>query len=177
MKRRTSEERWQVVGKLIYVAACKVDTTREMIRHWRFGRRSAFLAMFGVIYIMLGFSYTGSRPTPDLRQTLRVATHLLPLWVYGILWMVAGVLAVGSAVLYPRGKVGFAALTFIAAIWSFWYLVAWIAHDTTRGPVSFIIYGAFAAATIVVSGLVDPDDIDPNTPPPAVPAPCTPDAP
>ncbi|WP_375490216.1 hypothetical protein [uncultured Jatrophihabitans sp.] len=140
------------IGGLLYAAACRIDT----IRHWRIGRHGAFLLTFGVIYLALGYSYTGDRPTDDTRRALRVALEVLPLWAWGIGWMLGGAFALLAGLLRPHRSFGWVALVLPALGWAFWYFVAWREHDTTRGPVSFTVYLAFAIAVMIVAGMVDP---------------------
>lgn len=128
----------------------------------KIGRRGAFLILFGVIYLLLGFSYVATPETPAVRVALKLALRVAPLWAYGLMWLVAGAVAVISGVfLSPaRDATGFMCAVIAPTLWAFVYLAAWVDHDTSRAWVSAAVFAAIGGAVSVVSGMANPVVVD-----------------
>lgn len=126
------------------------------------GRRGAFLILFGVVYLLLGFSYATTPVTPVMRTTLKLALNVAPLWVYGLMWLAAGTVAVISgAFLSPvRDAAGFVCAVIAPTLWAAVYLAAWVDHDAPRMWVAAALYAAVAGAVSVVSGMANPAVLD-----------------
>jgi hypothetical protein len=125
----------------------------------RIGRRGAFLALFGCAYIMIGFSYTSDRPTTAVYQSLRVAIKVMPLWCYGVLWMLGGLFAIVVGLSPKRDGYGFVAAIVLPTLWTLAYFVGWFNGDSARGWVSGLIYLLIASAVAVVSGMPNPTSL------------------
>jgi signal transduction histidine kinase len=128
------------------------------------GRRGGFLLLFGALYVLLGYSYMGSRPTDAVRTSLAVAEQLMPLWGYGLLWMAAGLVALVSGLVFSpaRDALGFGAAILMPTLWSGTYFLAWLHGDSDRGWVTAVIFAIIAAAVAIVSGMVNPSVLLPQ---------------
>ena len=121
------------------------------------GRRGTFLALFGCVYALIGYSYLTLEVTPLVRHALRLALRLAPLDAYGWAWIGAGVIAVVCGLFCPgRKTVGFLAAMLMPAMWSLIYLATWLDGDIPRGWVSAVVYVLLAAAVSVVAGMPEP---------------------
>lgn len=91
-------------------------------------RRGGVLIVYGLLFVFLGFGYTGSRPTPNVVEALVVAERLAPLQFWGLLWMIAGLLCIVSAVAWDSepGALGFIAAELPPLGWGTWYLLGWV---------------------------------------------------
>lgn len=119
------------------------------------GRRGAFLLFYGGVWAAIGYGQITS-PQPDLRG-LRVLLNIMPLDVWGYLWLASGLVAIVAAWL-PQGRdlAGFFALPLIVLPWMASYLMSWIVGDFPRGWVAAAVWGAIAAPAFVVAGWPEP---------------------
>ncbi len=125
----------------------------------RAGRRGVFLALFGDIYLLIGYSYSGPAVTPAVRHALKAATAVAPLPVYAWGWVAAGAVSVACGLLSPgRKAAGFTAAVIMPTIWALIYLAAWIGGDLPRGWVTAAIFTGLALAVVVVAGMPEPAD-------------------
>lgn len=129
------------------------------------GRRGAFLLSFGFIWALIGYGMI-TAPQPDKRG-LVVPLTWLPLWVWGCLWLAAGLVAIGSAFLPGRRDApGFVALLVIVLPWGLGYLLSWWPLQTfPRGWIAASLYGALGAAVVVVAGWAEPSRPKREVPP------------
>lgn len=119
------------------------------------GRRGAFLLLFGLIYLAIGASYTWVEVgAPIIRW---MSWMPVPLWVCGLVWMVAGLAAIrfGFCTI-PRDRWGFMALAAVGMGWTVAWLIAWATGDAPRGFAGAFVFAALAAAILVVSGMPNP---------------------
>ena len=120
------------------------------------GRRGAFLASFGMLWVLYGYGQL-VEPLPDTRG-IRLLLNVMPLDAWACCWIVSGLLAAASSVL-PEGRdwVGFPALLAIVLPWMLSYLVSWWPlGDTSRGWVTALIWAVAAVPVIVVAGWREP---------------------
>lgn len=122
----------------------------------RVDRRARFLALIGGAFLVLGYSFTGDRPTSAGRDALRLAQGVMPLWGWGLLWMGTGVLVIVGAIGTRVSRWTFGLAVMPPLGWGAWYMLGWIAGDSTRGWVSALIYWMFGVAVYTVAGLIDP---------------------
>lgn len=115
------------------------------------GRRGAILLAYGTVWSLFGY---GQLISPIKQQPgLTLALQLLPLDVWGWLWICTGAFAIVAAFL-PQGVdwFGFVALVLIVLPWTLSYLASWIMGDFPRGWVAAAVWGAIAVPVIVVAG-------------------------
>ena len=125
------------------------------------GHRGVFLALFGIVYLLLGYSYIGVHITPQVRHALRIALQVAPLPVYAWGWVTTGAISVLCGLFCPgRKAVGFAAAILMPAIWSLVYTDAWLEGGIPRAWVSVAVFAALAAAVAVVAGMPDPRQLE-----------------
>jgi len=119
------------------------------------GRRGAILLSYGTVWALVGYAQL---VTPQPQQPgLHLALDLLPLQVWGWLWIVAGLIALVTAWL-PQGAdwAGFLALPLIVLPWWLSYLTAWLQGDFPRGWVAAVVWAAIAFPVLVVAGWREP---------------------
>ena len=120
------------------------------------GHRGAFLILFGVVYLLLGYSYLSVQVTPVVKHALHLALSIAPLDVYAWAWIISGALCVLAGVLSPRRKpLGFAVAMLMPALWSIVFAAGWVNGDTPRGWTTAIVFAALAGAVGVVAGMQD----------------------
>lgn len=119
------------------------------------GRRGAILLCYGIVWAIVGYGQITS-PAPDLRG-LRLLLQMMPLAVWGWIWVASGLVAIVSAWMPPeRDWPGFLALPLMVLPWSVSYLLAWIVGDYPRGWLASVVWGAIAAPVLVVAGWREP---------------------
>jgi hypothetical protein len=119
------------------------------------GRRGAILLSYGVVWAIVGYGQITS-PAPDLRG-LRLLLQMMPLDVWGWIWVASGLIAIISAWLpQERDWPGFLALPLMVLPWAASYLLAWILGDFPRGWVAAVVWGAIAAPVLVAAGWREP---------------------
>ena len=132
--------------------------------------KSKVLASFGLVYCGLGLLYICNVTSPSLKETLALALRWIPLQVYGVMSMVAGLTAVLTAALRWHKQWGFTALWFAGAIWGMAFLFAWITgHSSPTGTpfgldgVFILVYAAvfwlLCVAIKAVSRMLDPREV------------------
>jgi len=119
------------------------------------GRRGAILLCYGIVWAIIGYGQITS-PAPDLRG-LRLLLQMMPLDVWGWIWVASGLIAIISAWLpQERDWPGFLALPLMVLPWATSYLLAWVIGDFPRGWVAAVVWGAIAAPVLVVAGWREP---------------------
>lgn len=123
-------------------------------------RRGAFLATFGVVYALLGYSYLNvpEASKPLLHAYFRFALSLAPLEVYGWGWIACGLIAVAGGVWHRFDAYGFGAAAFMPVIWSIAYFAAQI-DGVPRSWVSGVVFLLLATAITLVASMPDPIDV------------------
>jgi hypothetical protein len=120
------------------------------------GRRGAFLASFGGLWVLYGFGQL-VEPLPT-KTGIGLLLSFMPLVVWAWLWIATGLAALVAAVL-PEGYdwFGFLALLMIVVPWMLAYLVGWWPlGDNPRGWVTALIWAVAAVPVIVVAGWREP---------------------
>ena len=128
------------------------------LRPWQ--RHSLVLAVAGGLYVLIGMTYL---LTPDSRSreaSLKLALFV-PLEVWGVVWIVVGVLALTSTRWPPQSKTwGYTALSGLAAAWGSAFLLGVL----LLGAPASGLNGAWAYYLLAflwwaISGLSNPDDV------------------
>lgn len=124
------------------------------------GRRGVFLAIFGAIYVAIGISYVFPAPGSPVKLTMQWMPWWSPLWVCGLIWLGAGLIAMVAAFQpLPRDRFGFEALAAVATGWTIAYVISWTLGDAGRGWVSALVFALVGAAVLTVSGMLNPPPI------------------
>lgn len=122
------------------------------------GRRGAALLVFGVIFAARG-GLLVLAPQDTVRRFM-VMEAILPLQVWGFVWIGAAVLAAVQAFSPLRDGVwAFVSLTTVSGIWAAGYIAGWIVTEPPRGPRGWLMglmWAAMFGLTIVLSGWKEP---------------------
>jgi hypothetical protein len=127
-------------------------------RKVKVSRRDAFLAAFGLAYVLLGYSLLNIPPLfkPILHASLRFALDAAPIEFYGWLWIACGAVAVAGGLYRRLDWLGFGVATAMPLLWSLAYWVAEIQDGVPRAWVSGVVYALLGGAVWLVSGMYDP---------------------
>lgn len=113
--------------------------------------RSIVLALAGVGALVRGLGYL-SPPSTGLTTFIEGA---LPLYVWALVWIAAGSVAVAG--IWSRGVARWG-LSIIAALWFTWfvaYMWAWIGGDSSRGWLTAGSFGVLAGYSWALAYLID----------------------
>lgn len=118
----------------------------------RLGRRGRILLAFGGMQILYGWGIARD-PRYGVVRGVGVLTHLLPMPVWGFLWMACGTVAVAMAweIRSSRDTWGYAALTFPMLVWSGANLVAWATQEYPQAWTSVATWGAFVYIAMMIN--------------------------
>lgn len=121
----------------------------------RLGRRGAILLCYGTVWTAIGWGQI-VQPQPDQRG-LKLLLDILPLPVWGSLWIAAGLIAVVCAWAPPgRDAPAFLALPLIVVPWMASYFAAWLFGDFPRGWAASAVWAAITVPVLVVAGWQEP---------------------
>jgi hypothetical protein len=124
--------------------------------------RSSFLALFGVVWMLFGYSFFNVPATSRvaLRLYLHSALSVAPLWVYGAVWVGCGLLALLGALWHRIEWVGFGAAIVMPAFWALVYFTAQWRDGSPRAWVYGVIFMGLAGAIGLAAGMEDPPGRD-----------------
>lgn len=118
-------------------------------------RRDTYLLIKGAMHILVGYAYALAPVPSATRNSLSTATDYIPLWVYGCLWIAAGVYIIVAA-LSTRPIGGWTVGVFTPALWGVLYTICWLHGDPGRGWVLGGVFCCIAGAMYCACGLIDP---------------------
>jgi hypothetical protein len=128
------------------------------ISRWR-NRRRVVLLVFSVVYALLGYSFAYQSPQ-GATGAVQVAAELVPLAVWGWVWVSCGAVMAWSAIKHwdeqGGGDLGFAVAVGMPVLWGALSGVSWLVADAPRGWVTALVYWALALAIYSIAGMVDP---------------------
>jgi hypothetical protein len=132
------------------------------VLHASVGRRGAFLASHGVLYLLYGFGLATAVPNrPPARRVLySLIEAIAPIRWWGVLWMLTGLLAIvsaGSCRWRMLRALAFSGLMGLAMLWALGLGAADLAPGVS-GTSSWIagsLFLALAVGTAVVAGWVE----------------------
>ena len=129
------------------------------LRPWR--RHSLVLAVAGSVYVLVGVVYIITPTRPDRAAALALLLHYAPIQVWGIIWVLSGVLALISTRWPPPNETwGYTVLASISALWAATYGLSIVFFDAPASGISGVLaWGLFGFMWWAISGLRNPDDV------------------
>jgi hypothetical protein len=130
---------------------------RQHLRLRPWGARGLVLVILGIIWSLLGTHYVLVPWTPNAREALFVPAALAPQWVWGMGWLVAGLLAIVSSRWPPtQDSWGYVALGTTAMLWACFYLFGALRSDLVSGATGSLVWLAVCGLLYAVSRLAEP---------------------
>jgi hypothetical protein len=110
--------------------------------------REVILAALSGFAIFVGYAYTPMSNVPArLPLGLDLLTGIVPLWVFGALWIISGAGGLAAIALRRNGLAWFAFQFGMNLTWMGTYAAAWVAGD----PRAWVTVGIFSLPAIVVA--------------------------
>lgn len=116
------------------------------------------LGLYGLLAVIFGLSYTSilkeSLPAPP---GLDLITNVLPIWVWGVLWMAAGILGISAAITSLRWefRIGFNVIVWLQMLWTVSYLIHWIFNLGVKSAVrDYVVAVIFAFGAVGLIGII-----------------------
>jgi hypothetical protein len=128
------------------------------LRPWK--RHSMILLVAGVLYALIGYQYIIAPPNKTRDDSLVVVLQIAPLWVWGITYLVAGVLVMLSSIWPPFSETwGYMVLAGLSAAWMATYFIGYMFfHAPPSGLSGSLLWGLLAFMWWAISGLLNPDN-------------------
>lgn len=114
------------------------------------GRRGVFLLFLAQLDLIYAFSLYRPTPASRLSPTSLFLIEVAPLWAWGTLWAVVGLLALIFAFRVHDG-IGYGACIFIKLLWGMLFLLGWVIGEVERGYLSAAIWLTFAGVLSVIA--------------------------
>lgn len=126
------------------------------LRPWR--RHGLVLAVLGAVYILIGLSYVLTDLSPMRQSSLRVALALMSLEGWGVVWIIAGLLAILSSRWPPASETwGYTLMSGLAALWGSFYATAIGLGASVQAVTGALVWFMVAFLWWAISGLKNPD--------------------
>jgi hypothetical protein len=121
----------------------------------RIGRRGTALLFFAFLDLVFAFSLF--RPLPDAQRNTGTVfiNHLAPLWLWGLLWLAAGLLCLIYA-FRSEDRVAFAAAIAIKVLWGLVYALGGILVHIERAWLAAAIWLSMAGWVYIISTWPEP---------------------
>ncbi len=116
----------------------------------RVGRRGTFLIFISVLDAVYAISLFNPAPEVARSTSVRWVESIAPLWAWGLLWAVIGVICLIHA-FKRQDRIGFGAAVLLKVLWGMIYLLGWLFAGLNRGYLSTVIWLSLALLTAVVS--------------------------
>jgi hypothetical protein len=133
------------------------------VRHpWRsarpWSRHGLVLFVAGLVYILIGVSYITAEGTTARQRALSVALHWLPIYFWGTLFIIVGVLSIiSSRWPVPYTTWGYMGLTGLSAGWAATYCAGILfRHSPVTNLTAVASWGIIAFLWWAISGLENP---------------------
>lgn len=128
------------------------------LRPWR--RHSLVLAVGGGVYFFVGLAYLLVPMTEARAAGLKLPLALVDIKVWGVIWMLFGMLAFASTRWPPASETwGYTAMSSLSALWACFYVFGDPAGANVLGV---LVWALFSFLWWAVSGLRNPDDLLPK---------------
>jgi hypothetical protein len=125
-------------------------------------RRSLVLLVFGILFVLIGFSYLGQAAeitaSPAAQLSYKAHLWLMPLDVWSWLFIGAGAAGVVGG-LTMRHPLGFTALMVMATWWGLEFIGSWIVTGYDRAVIGALVWIALTAALLIIVGWPDPTEV------------------
>ena len=127
------------------------------LRPWR--RHSAAVLAAGCVYIAIGVTYILTAPAESRTSSLALALAVMPLRGWGVVWIIAGSLAVISSRWPPASETwGYSALSSVTALWAAFYVLGVLVMDAPMQSLTAgLMWGLIAFMWWIIAGLRNPD--------------------
>jgi hypothetical protein len=119
------------------------------------GRRGTFLLFLTILDFVYGYSLLYPTPLSITSPTSVFLAEVLPLWVWGWLWVTVGIICCIFA-FRQKDAPGFAAGIFLKILWGTIFLLGWTFAGVERGYLSSTIWIAFAGVLAIIASWPEP---------------------
>lgn len=129
--------------------------TVHVLSSSRLGYRGAFLLFLAIIDFVYGWFLIN--PAPEQVKTSQFAWRdgIMPTEAWGVIWVTVGVAVLISAFM-RQDRIGYALAIALKIGWAFVALVGGLTGHTQGAWTTVVIWGGFAALTILESGRAEP---------------------
>lgn len=128
-------------------------TAKSLVQ--RIGRRGAFLLFLALVDFGVGGSYIYPQPETVQNSYTKFVANIAPLWAWGVLWIAVGV-ACAAGTFLRSDRWSFAAAMALKVLWGSMLLLGWTFAHLDRGWLGALIWGAFAAVTLLIATWPEP---------------------
>lgn len=116
------------------------------------------LGSVSVVYFSRGLAYSGTAIPEPLPLGLNTISELVPIWVYGILWIAAGIDCLWVAH-KRKAPLAVAFMTGMPTLWGSAYLISWVASGfDSRDWITVILYYCLAMIAVCF-GVIPPKEV------------------
>lgn len=128
-----------------------------VLRPWK--RHSLVLLITGGIFICIGWTYILTESTSARVLSLKIAVNIMPIWAWGVIFIISGSLAMLSA-RWPEAseKWGYSAMAGLSAWWSCCYLAGVVLGAPGSSLSGFLIWALLPVMLWAISGLDNPHE-------------------
>lgn len=131
------------------------------MRRWvrsPFGRRGAFLLLFGAMWALAGYGRLSTVPSEQQLTGIQPLLAIAPYRTWAALWLVTGIAALVAAFLRKPGQdvFGFVALVIPVSLWGISNLVLYSVAGYRPGLQAAAIFACMLTALIIVAGWPEP---------------------
>jgi hypothetical protein len=127
----------------------------RVLSNTRLGYRGTFLIGLAALDVFYGVSFMNPDSTTKLTPAYVWRDHIMPSPVYGLIWIVAGII-IGINAFMRQDRIGYGLAIAIKMGWAFLALISWISGNVHNGWVSVVIWGVFGYVTISESTRGEP---------------------
>lgn len=125
-------------------------------------RRSLVLLVFGILFVLIGFTYLGQAAeitrSPAAALSYRAHLALFDLDVWAWLFIATGAAGILGG-LTMRHPLGFTALMVMATWWGAEFVGSWIVTGYGRAVLGALVWIALSAALLIIVGWPDPTEV------------------
>lgn len=128
------------------------------LRPWT--RHSLVLAVAGLAYVAIGFTYMLATPVESRESALQVALNVMDLQTWGVAWILVGVSAILSSRWPPASETwGYSAMSGLAAWWACCYFAGVALGAENQSTSGGLVWSLVAFLWWSVAGLMNPREL------------------